>query len=139
MAYDRDGSRRSIPVRSAVFGALVGTAGVVAVAVFTHTVTTTIDHPERYGWAFSSVPEVWADGDEAEQMFAPIADEPGIAAVGELRCAPIQLEELTRFACGLEQREVLDEPLDRRRATPDGSRRDRAGSVRDGRAGGRCR
>jgi hypothetical protein len=102
MASGGGSDRRSVPVRSALLGAVVGTAGVVAVAVFVATVDDTIDEPARYGYVGTSNPDVFAVDPEAE--LATIGDEPGIDAVGVLRCGPVQLDSLTRYVCAMEQR-----------------------------------
>lgn len=68
----------SIPVRSAVVGAVLGTAGVLGALTFAASLDA-LDHtPERYGWSWTLAPEV------AEDDLASLQDIPGLRDAGTL-------------------------------------------------------
>jgi FtsX-like permease family len=61
--------RAAVPVRPALAGAVIGVLGIVAAFTFSHAVTDTSSHPERFGQTFQLVAETGRNGTD----FGPTA------------------------------------------------------------------
>lgn len=85
------------PVRAAVVAGVVAIAGVLAVAVVATSVSTLADHPDRWGWTWSSRPDVYADVDSAVESL--VADD-RIDAVAKLSYASVDVsgEQMQGYA-----------------------------------------
>lgn len=100
MAAGRGRGPMAVPARSAMLGAAIGVAGVVGVAVFLATADDALDDPSRWGWAWTSSPEVQSQDPKAtaEEML----DDDRIAAVAELRGATVLIGDETLYAYALD-------------------------------------
>ena len=90
MALDPGRRPTTVPVRSAVFGAVFGVVGIVAVSMFVSSLDQLVATPRLYGWtwSFAAVPD-------APSVFAPRAPllhEPGLAAAAEVDTVNVQLD-----------------------------------------------
>jgi ABC-type lipoprotein release transport system permease subunit len=54
MALEPGRGRTAVPVRSAFTGAVLGTLGIVAVLIFSSSLTNLVDSPRLYGWSFDA-------------------------------------------------------------------------------------
>jgi ABC-type lipoprotein release transport system permease subunit len=75
LAHDRGRSGTSVPVRSAVVGLAIGVAGVVAAGVIATSLHDLTAHPANWGWAWSSSPDYFGEGDEAQLAPKLVADD----------------------------------------------------------------
>jgi ABC-type antimicrobial peptide transport system permease subunit len=77
----------TVPVRSAIFGAVFGIVGVVAALMFTSSLHHVVTTPEQYGWTwdFAAVPD---DSSAA----AALAATQGLVAAAEVVTANVQLD-----------------------------------------------
>jgi predicted lysophospholipase L1 biosynthesis ABC-type transport system permease subunit len=75
-----------VPVRSALAGAVVGTAGVIAALTFASSLDRLVATPARWGWNWDLVPDVFP-GD-----LDRFAADPDIAEVGQVVHAFVQVE-----------------------------------------------
>jgi len=78
MALDPGAGRTAVPVRSALIGAGVGAAGIMAVLTFGASLDSLVDEPARSGWNWTLAPDI-AD-DEVDDLMAI----PGVEDVGQL-------------------------------------------------------
>ncbi len=85
-----DGGRGRTAVRTATVGAGLAVAGVCAVAVLAGSLTGVLDQPDRYGWAWSSKPDL--DSEDPPATVEAITREGDVAAVGVLQQASLELE-----------------------------------------------
>jgi ABC-type antimicrobial peptide transport system permease subunit len=87
MALEPRRGANTVPVRSAVFGAVFGITGVVAVLMFTSSLHHVVTTPVQYGWTwdFAAVPD---DPDAA----AAVAVTPGLVAAAEVATVNVQLD-----------------------------------------------
>jgi ABC-type lipoprotein release transport system permease subunit len=87
MALEPGRGPTTVPVRSAIFGAVFGILGVVAVLMFASSLDQLVATPARYGWRwdFAAV----ADDPSA---FTAAAHQPGLAAAADLVTANVQLD-----------------------------------------------
>lgn len=90
----------AVPARSAVLGAAVAISGVIAIATFVTSVRAAESEPARYGWAWSSSPEV--QDQDAPRAAAAISSDPDVAAVGVLHGATLQVEGETMYSYALD-------------------------------------
>ena len=81
------GDPAPVPLRSSATGAVLGVAGVVAVAVFGAGVTRLVETPSRWGWA-ADVSVVDATPEIAESIVA----DPAVAAVSLLDAATVRVD-----------------------------------------------
>ena len=81
------GDPAPVPVRSSATGAVLGIAGVVAVAVFGAGMARLVDTPERWGWS-ADVSVVDATPEIAESLRA----DPAVAAVSMLDSATVRVD-----------------------------------------------
>lgn len=82
--------RATVPVRSAIVGAVFGVVGVVSVLMFVSSLHHLVATPGSYGWTwdFAAVPD-------ARSVFGPhtpLRRDPGISAAGEVDTLNIQLD-----------------------------------------------
>lgn len=88
LAGDRGPGRTA--VRTAMAGAALAVAGVCAVAVLAASLSTVLDRPERFGWAWSSKPDL--DSEDPEATLEGLTGEDDLTAVGVLQQASLELE-----------------------------------------------
>jgi hypothetical protein len=88
LAGDRGRGRTA--VRTAMVGTGLAVAGLCAVAVLAGSLTAVLDQPERYGWAWSSKPDL--DSEDPPATVEAITGEDDVAAVGVLRQASLDLD-----------------------------------------------
>ena len=101
-AFEAGAARRRVPVRSAVLGSALGIAGIIGIAVITESVDGVHDHPDRFGWNWTSMPDFAAefDPDEEGELRRQVASDSRISSAGLLRGAGIEIErsELRAFS-----------------------------------------
>jgi hypothetical protein len=87
MAFDPGRGATSVPVRSAVFGAIFGVLGVVSVFVFASSLDHLAATPRLYGWTwdFAVAPTTTSARDAVPHV-------PGVAAAAEVLTANVQLD-----------------------------------------------
>lgn len=85
----RRGRAGTKPV-SAIMGAILGIAGVVAIAVFSVSYRTTVDNPDRFGWAWDAMPFVWSD--DSRPVATALADDDRVAGVGLAYCGAAAID-----------------------------------------------
>jgi len=100
MALDPGRGRRSVPARSALLGALTGVAGVVGACVFVGSVAAGRDEPARYGWTWDTQPDLVVENPEA--VVARMVDDPDLAAVAAVSCAPLAVDDDALYACAFD-------------------------------------
>lgn len=100
MVLERGRGRTAVPARSAVVGAAVAVTGVVGVAVFLATTDDAQSDPGRYGWAWSSSPEVLSQDSAATA--AVMASDEEIEATAELLGGTVEVGEETIYAYALD-------------------------------------
>jgi len=90
MALEPGRGSTTVPVRSAVFGAVLGLVGIVAVLVFASSLDHLVASPRRYGWTwdFAALP----DDPSVFGPQSPLLHERGIAAAGEVQTVSVQLD-----------------------------------------------
>ncbi|MET0324081.1 MAG: ABC transporter permease [Ilumatobacteraceae bacterium] len=81
------GDPAPVPLRSSAAGAVLGIAGVVAVAVFGAGLARLVDTPERWGWS-ADVSVVDATPEIADSLLA----DPAVAAVSMLDAATVRID-----------------------------------------------
>ena len=82
--------RTSVPVRSAIVGAVLGVVGVVTVLMFASSLDHLVATPSSYGWTwdFAAVP----DAPSVFGPHTPLRHDPGISAASEVDNINIQLD-----------------------------------------------
>lgn len=90
MAIEPGTGVTSIPVRSAIVGAVVAIAAVTSVAVVSKTAEDVAAEPTRYGWVWSTVPDDLSDDPEATAQAAAEVD--GVDAVAGLWFTTVSLD-----------------------------------------------
>ena len=88
LALEPGRGRRSVPVRSAVIGAALGTVGVIAVGVISVSMTHLVDEPDRWGWTWSAAPDV----EDASGLERRLVDDERLDAVAWLHKATVVLD-----------------------------------------------
>ncbi len=117
LALDPGRGRRAVPVRSAILGAAVGVLGVAGVAVVTSSLDALVDEPARWGWTWSSTPEM----DDQDRVRDSIADDDRLAAAAFLDQAAVDLGDVEVTGNALEQLRGATELTLRRGAYPTGA------------------
>ncbi len=87
LATDRTHGRAA--VRTAVIGAGLAVAGVCGVAVLASSLSGVLDRPDRYGWVWTSKPDV--EGEDAEATARAVAAEDRVQAAGHLVEASVEV------------------------------------------------
>ena len=82
--------RGRLGVRTAVVGTALALAGVCAVMVMASSLSTTMDEPSRYGWAWSAKPDL--DSDDPPATIELIAQEDEVEAIGVLDQAALDVD-----------------------------------------------
>ena len=100
MALDPGRGRRSVPSRSALLGSLIGVAGVVGAGVFVASVEAGRDQPDRYGWTWDTQPDLVVENPVA--VVTRMADDPDLAAVAAVSCAPLRVDDETLYGCAFD-------------------------------------
>ncbi len=90
MALEPGREANPVPVRSAIFGAVLGVLGVVAVLMFAASVDRLVASPARYGWTWDFAAVV--DDPAAFGAGKPLTHEPGISAAARVQTDDIQLD-----------------------------------------------
>lgn len=88
MAFEPGRGRTAVPVRSGLFGLVLGTAGLVAVLVFAASLTALEHTPGRYGWNWdANLPGSGRSvgGDSLENHGTDLAADPAIAELAAVR------------------------------------------------------
>jgi hypothetical protein len=85
--------------RSALVGAVLGVAGVLAIAVFTTSQRATAETSSRLGWGWDSMPDLHADDPWA--VIDSLAEDPSLAAVGAASCDRVFTDQSATSACAL--------------------------------------
>ncbi|HYF46994.1 MAG TPA: FtsX-like permease family protein, partial [Acidimicrobiales bacterium] len=88
-----DRSRGRSAVRTAAIGTGVALAGVCAVLVLSSSLHTVLDEPQRFGWPWTSRPDM--DSDDPEATIAGVAEDEDVAAVGVVNTASVVLDGTT--------------------------------------------
>jgi cell division protein FtsX len=99
LALDPGRGRRSVPIRSAVVGAAVGVVGVVGVGVVVTSLATLVDEPARWGWTWSSSPDV----EDADLLRREGPDDERLEGAAFLDQARVDLGEVEVTGFALEQ------------------------------------
>lgn len=89
MAFERGAGANSPPVRTAAVGAVVAVAAVTAILVVARSADAVAAEPARYGWAWSTVPDILSDDPEAAAASAGALD--GVAGVGPLSFSTVEV------------------------------------------------
>ncbi len=92
--------RSGVRPASAVLGTVLGVCGVIAIAVFTVSQETTASDPIRYGWSWDADTEITVD--DPEQLFAALAVEPALAAVGVATCGRARIGDEVAELCSMD-------------------------------------
>jgi hypothetical protein len=103
--------RQSVPVRPALVGAVVGALGVLAAFTFSAGVSDAAERPERFGVVHQLETYVGSNGFDfvpAEEVFAAIADAPGVAGVNDTRAGVADAAGATVAVLSYDP---VDEPL----------------------------
>jgi hypothetical protein len=96
----RRGRAGTRPV-SAIVGAILGIAGVIAIAVFSMSYRTTVDNPERFGWPWDAMPYV-TTGD-TQSVAAALTDDERVAGVGLAYCGAAAIDgDPVENACAID-------------------------------------
>lgn len=90
MAFEPGRGPTTVPVRSAIFGAVFGVLGFVAIVVFASSLDHLVATPAEYGWTWTFVAVI--DNPNVFDPHTPLAHEPGLAAVAKVETANVQLD-----------------------------------------------
>lgn len=90
LAYEAGSAPARVPVRSALAGASLAVLGVVAVVTLSATLDQTTDHPDRYGWTWSTMPDLIGD---PEVVVEALGQEERIEAAARLAGGSVELAE----------------------------------------------
>jgi putative ABC transport system permease protein len=88
LASDR-GRGRAV-VRTATVGAILAVAGICAVSVLGRSLTGVLERPDRYGWVWTSRPDV--EGEDPEALAMAAAEEDGVQAAARLIDAAVEVD-----------------------------------------------
>lgn len=88
-AYESGSGRTAVPVRAAIVGGVLGISGVVAVAVLAVSLATLAGSPDRWGWTWTSRPDILGEVEPA--IDALVADE-RIESVAAMKYAAIEID-----------------------------------------------
>jgi hypothetical protein len=80
----------TVPVRSAIFGAVFGVVGVVAIFVLGSSLDHLAATPAQYGWTWDFAAVI--DNPSVVDPNTGLANEPGLAAVAKVETANVQLD-----------------------------------------------
>jgi hypothetical protein len=95
MALEPGRRPTTVPVRSAIFGAVFGVLGVVAVLTFASGLHRLVNSPGRYGWTWDFAAVV-----DDPRAYAPAAHAPGVAAAARIDTLNVQLDGRPVIAWG---------------------------------------
>jgi hypothetical protein len=90
MALEPGRGPSTVPVRSAIFGAVVGVLGVVAIFVFASSLDHLVATPAQYGWTWDFAAVI--DNPSVFGPRTPLTHESGLAAVARVETANMQLD-----------------------------------------------
>ena len=90
MALEPGRGSATVPVRSAIFGAVFGVIGVVAVCLFASSLDHVAATSASYGWTWNFAASL--DNPSLVAPRTPLARVPGVAAVAEVVTANLQLD-----------------------------------------------
>jgi ABC-type antimicrobial peptide transport system permease subunit len=98
-AFEAGAGRTSVPARSALAGGAIGVTGVVAVAVVVASLGSLVATPSRWGWTWSSRPDMY--GEIEPTLDALVADD-RIDAIAGLSYASIDVGGEQAFGYAIE-------------------------------------
>jgi ABC-type lipoprotein release transport system permease subunit len=90
MALERGRGRSAVPIRSAIFGAVFGIVGIVAVSTFASSLDHLVASPHHYGWNWDFAAVV--DDPGVFRPSAPLRHVAGIDALTELETVNVQVD-----------------------------------------------
>ncbi len=100
-AGDGGGGRGAVPVRTALAGVTLAVTGVVGASVFAASFSDLETTPSRWGWAWSSMPDYFGDGDIAELEALLLGDD-RVEAVARLSVDTVVIDDEAVTAYSLE-------------------------------------
>jgi hypothetical protein len=92
MAFQRGGDRTSVPVRSALMGAVVGVLGITAVMVFSASLQQLVATPRDYGWTWDFQTRDTTSNAPCGSKTYGLARQRGVSAVSELCFQNVQAD-----------------------------------------------
>jgi hypothetical protein len=98
MALEPGRGPTTVPVRSAIFGAVFGVLGIVAVLTFTSSLDHLVATPKLYGWKWDFAAVV--DDPAVFGPKSPLTHEPGLAAATRVETGNVQLDGNPAIAWG---------------------------------------
>jgi ABC-type lipoprotein release transport system permease subunit len=98
MALERGRATATVPVRSAILGAVFGVLGIVAVLIFASSLDHLVVTPAQYGWTWDSAAA--PDDLSVAGRHTPLLHQSGVAAVAEVVTANVQLDGHPAIAWG---------------------------------------
>jgi ABC-type lipoprotein release transport system permease subunit len=111
-ALEPGSGSRSVPVRPALFGAIFGVLGVVAVFTFANGIDGTINDPQRFGqtWELSTfIGYNNVDYAPTDEVIAQIAADADVTAVNDVR---LDVAQIAGVAVSVLTLDPVDQPLD---------------------------
>lgn len=112
LALEPGSGSTSVPVRPALFGAVFGVLGIVAVFTFANGIDTTVHDPERFGQTWDLATFIgYNDQDYAptDEILVKIAADPAVTAVNDVR---LDVAQIGGTAVSILTLDPVDEPLD---------------------------
>ena len=94
LSLDRDRGRSNLPTRSALFGTVAATVGLVAVMVFASSLDAALNTPSAFGWTWSSRPDI-GSGADPQVVLDRLATDDDLASVGAVFKGEAGIEGLT--------------------------------------------
>lgn len=88
-AYESGSGRTAVPVRAAIVGGVLGISGVVAVAVVAVSLATLAGSPDRWGWTWTSRPDILG---EVEPAIDALVSDDRIESVAVMKYAAIEID-----------------------------------------------
>ena len=111
-ALEPGSGSRSVPVRPALFGAIFGVLGLVAVFTFANGIDGTIHDPQRFGQTWDLSTFIGYNGQDyapTDEVMAQIAADDDVRAVNDLR---LDVAQIAGSAVSVLTLDPVDEPLD---------------------------
>ena len=111
-ALEPGSGSRSVPVRPALFGAIFGVLGVVAVFTFANGIDGTINDPQRFGQTWELSTFIGYNNDDyapTDEVIAQIAADADVTAVNDVR---LDVAQIAGVAVSVLTLDPVDQPLD---------------------------
>jgi ABC-type lipoprotein release transport system permease subunit len=102
----------SVPVRPALFGAIFGVLGIVAVFTFANGIHDTVNSPARFGQTWDLSAFAGLNGEDfipAAETGAAIANDPDVRAINDVR---LNVAQINGDAVSMLTLDPVDQPLD---------------------------